>query len=402
MSTDLEDKNSIAQQQVKNNLHRVFSCLQSSFCPTITASSRDFLGADINFSLAGISYDPSPPFRGGDYLVTQINFVQDINLTLKISDTAASVMLLNALGTSQNKSTKLKDLTELEAGILTSYNEFLYKTLSELFLNPKEINSVLHTVQDEKTLYLTFYVSDGQDAGIIILSFPEFVFRKMVPVSPSENPISTDFFNDSIVETDILIGESSASLEDVKSLELEDLIILENSNLHTMYLKEFENIAINMNPDAGLVVSFEEEDGEDIVNENMNKNIWDSLEVDINACFQKVKMKLGDLREITEGLVVDVASVADNKVFIDVEGKQVAAGELVIIGDKYGVKVTEIYSEAKSEKVEEKTLEVERPAEPEPVQEVVQEDYVEDDDENLDDMDIDEDFDESDFDMDDE
>ena len=409
MYTSLQNKNAIEQEeQVKGNLHAIFQCLEAGFCPKITHASREFLDAEFYFTLAGISYTPSLQWKSNDYLVTQINLVRDVNLTLKISDSAASLILLNALGERQEKTDflQLKDLSELEANILTSYNDFIYRHLNGLFLGPKEINSVLHTLQNEKTLYLTFYIhtKDEQEAGRIILSFPEFIFRKIEPITEPEQPLRADFFNGSIVETSILIGKTSAPLDDIKNLEPEDVIILEKSNLHTMYLREFEDISINMNPSSNLLVSFEEENGEDIVNEpkDINKSIWDNLEVDINACFEKVKMKLGDLREITEGLVVDVASVAENKVFIDVEGKQLAVGELVIIGDKYGVKITEIFSEAKSaevEKLEERTIEVIRQPEEEAAYEETVEAEAEVDD--VDDMEIDEDFDESDFDMDD-
>ena len=76
------------------------------------------------------------------------------------------------------------------------------------------------------------------------------------------------------------------------------------------------------------------------------KDIWDNVQVDVCAKFPKVKMSLGELREMSEGVVVELDSIYGNEVVLEVENKNVAKGELVIIGYKYGVKITEIFSQA--------------------------------------------------------
>ena len=75
------------------------------------------------------------------------------------------------------------------------------------------------------------------------------------------------------------------------------------------------------------------------------KDIWDNVQVDVCAKFPKVKMSLGELREMAEGVVMELDSVYGNEVVLEVENKNVAKGELVIVGYKYGVKITEIYSQ---------------------------------------------------------
>jgi len=406
MASNLQNKNLAEYTESMNeiSLHSIFNCFENSFCDRFSNAGSEFSNTDLRFVLTGLSYEPSFLWRENDYFVTQIGLGREINLTLKISDTAANLIFLNTLGKRQDEPgfLKLKDITELEARILTAFNEFLYRHINELFLNPKEINSILHTLKNEKTAYLTFYIytNNDQEAGRVILSFPRSVFRKIEPVSKPESLLRMDFFNDTYVETNILVGKTQASLDEIKNIEPEDVIILENSNLHTMYLREFENVNININPSSSLVIDFEdEEDGEGIVIEEKDKkSIWDSLEVEVNASFEKVKMKLGDLREITEGLVVDVASVANNKVYIDVEGKKLAAGELVIIGDNYGIRITDIFDEAKSaevEKLEEQGSELSVQTAEKPEEETESEEESED-------MEIDEDFEESDFEIDDE
>jgi flagellar motor switch/type III secretory pathway protein FliN len=341
-------------------LNVIFQYLQSEFCPRVTKAGREFWGAELKFSLSEIANKPNPLWKENDFFVTRINPAREVDLVLKISDAAANILFLDSIGKKTSGkgdpySLSLKEITELEANILKSFNEFLYKGVSDLFLNPKQIHSILHTIHEEKTLYLTFYVylDSKQAAGRIILSFPQFILKKILPLQPPENLPDINKFNDSLVEADILIGKTFATLDEIKALELEDIVILDDSNIHIMNLKSLRDIAININPRSSLVVNLEEDntDSGDIgMTEQRNtKSIWDSLEVEVGASFEKVKMKLGSLREITEGLVIDVASVADNKVFLDVEGRKIATGELVIVGDKYGVKVTGIIDEAKTD-----------------------------------------------------
>ena len=58
----------------------------------------------------------------------------------------------------------------------------------------------------------------------------------------------------------------------------------------------------------------------------------------------KVKVTLGELKSIEEGLIVDLCSVYDNKISLKVGGKLVAAGELVIINDRFGVRIENVNS----------------------------------------------------------
>ncbi len=76
--------------------------------------------------------------------------------------------------------------------------------------------------------------------------------------------------------------------------------------------------------------------------DNTNTNLWDSIQVDMSAEFNKVKVTLGELKSIEEGLIVDLCSVYDNKVSLKVSGKLIASGELVIINDRFGVRIEKV------------------------------------------------------------
>jgi len=345
-----------AKGENKISLHYYFDFYEKTFCEKLSDAASEFLASYIDFKLVGIGDEPCLIWRDSDYFVTQVKVSREHSITIKVSDTAANLIFRNALGDRPKETgyLKLKDITELEAKILTAFNEFLYKRISGNFLTPKEIKSVEYEVNtEERTIYLVFYISGSTDdeAGKIMFVFPQFMLRSIAPVNKPELPLNIDYFSPCLVETNIIAGYSRITLDDVKNLDLEDIVILENSHLYSMILKNHENLRININPDSNIVINLDEDNGDDTVSK-VTGNIWDSLEVDLSAEFEKVKIRLGDLRHVIEGLVIDVAPIAQNKLFLNVEGKQVAAGELVIVGDKYGVKITEVYNDAKSVKHE--------------------------------------------------
>ncbi|MEB3206452.1 MAG: FliM/FliN family flagellar motor switch protein [Vampirovibrionales bacterium] len=66
------------------------------------------------------------------------------------------------------------------------------------------------------------------------------------------------------------------------------------------------------------------------------------LPVDVYAEFEPQRLPLGYVQQMSEGLLVDVGHLSQNRVRLHVDGKTVALGELVIVGDRFGVLITEI------------------------------------------------------------
>lgn len=134
-----------------------------------------------------------------------------------------------------------------------------------------------------------------------------------------------------------------------------------------------------VNPEPSLMLELDEDEHELGADMTDNKNIWDDIQIEVGAEFDKVKMTLGDLKQISKGLVIDLGEILNNKISLLVENKIVAKGELVIINDRYGVKIDEIISQ-KEENVPEKpakkgqkTKEQEPDISPEEVNKIAQE-----------------------------
>ena len=67
--------------------------------------------------------------------------------------------------------------------------------------------------------------------------------------------------------------------------------------------------------------------------------------LNLEAELGKVSIKVRDLINLEEGSVLQLNRVADEKVLILVNGSPFAHGEIVVINDRFGVRVTSLVSE---------------------------------------------------------
>ena len=115
-------------------------------------------------------------------------------------------------------------------------------------------------------------------------------------------------------------------------------------NLRYMgYSKDFR-----IAPNPALIISVDNGGEEEMASNMPPANLWDSIQVEMGAEFDKVKISLGELKNIEDGLVVDIGSVYNNNITLKVEEKTIATGELVIVNDRYGVKINHIFADAPS------------------------------------------------------
>lgn len=69
-----------------------------------------------------------------------------------------------------------------------------------------------------------------------------------------------------------------------------------------------------------------------------------NLTVQLGGC----QMQMGDVLRLAAGSVVQLDKTADAPVEVFVNGKLVARGEVVIVEDRFGIKVTEVFGQVSS------------------------------------------------------
>ncbi|MBQ7450495.1 FliM/FliN family flagellar motor switch protein [bacterium] len=378
-------------KEEKTNLFKTYNWIDNSFSVIFDEAIKEFWEIGIDNKLIEVSDKQGFFYSGSEYFVTRIALAKEHQFIVRLSKEAVQVLLDMTI--SYNQNFVFENITELEARILTAFSNFIYEKFSQKMLSDSEIT------EEHGEYYLTYLLKDlGEIPVKVVITIPKACLNPEEVKAPYERYNIEDFPN---VRTsaDFYIGSTSLPLNDVKNIEKEDIIVLENSNINnmTMYF-EGEKIGFKVSPDPALIISFDNEEG----NKAMGKsnNIWDNIMVDISAEFEGVKIPLGEIKQISEGLVVDMGSLYDNKVYLKVENKVIAEGELVIINDRYGVKVDKLTDDKNPpppipEEEEEKIAPPEEEEE-ENIEENNEEEFSEEENTN------DEEFDYKDFDVDDE
>ena len=323
------------------NILRTYSWMKNNFSSALDSAFQEFWETGLDFSLVNIGENDSYFFKGSEYFVTRIKLTSEHQFTVRISKETVQVLLDCSLG--YNPDFEFEKITELEAKILTEFNNCIYEKFSEFLKSEEEISEEEEKLEGD--CYLTFFIKDiTEDPAKIIITIPN-TFIKYEEIPMINNGFDIGDFPNAKAEANIYIGSTTLTLNDIKNIEKEDIIVLDNSNINNMTLVYEDNkIGFKVSPDPSLIVSFDNDGSKNMSNENTG-NIWDNIQVDISAEFDSVKISLGEIKQISEGLVIDIGSIYENKVFLKVENKVIADGELVIVNDRYGVKINQIFDE---------------------------------------------------------
>ena len=319
-----------------DELYKQFSWYDSVFTPVVKSCSNEFFFEGFEYKLASVSTNMNVLSQNETFFVTKVKINSKNDVYIRISQEATDVILDKLLG-KNNKRFELTEVSELEARIITAFNDFLYESLAPNFtIEPhRRYTEILHL-----TYFVKSEVSDT--AAKFIISVPKDI---LTPREIEQKPTKfTDMdFAHSPVEVNLLLGTTVFPLAEIKRLDVGDIVLFENSNSSEMTLV-CENIVqkFKVKPNIKIIEPYDMSGGNEM--ENTNTNLWDSIQVDMSAEFDKVKVTLGELKSIEEGLIVDLCSVYDNKVSLKVGGKLVAAGELVIINDRFGVRIENVNS----------------------------------------------------------
>jgi len=189
------------------------------------------------------------------------------------------------------------------------------------------------------------------------------------------------------------LGSGRVPLDDLKQLEPGDVITLESSSINTLYahlhgpvlgLASIHTtplpIAVSWPPVVKHMLQlllppshtssspFSDVDSQDPLtmtptsSDSQSTAFWNQVHIDVHAEFMPVRLPLDELKQMSEGLVVDVGSLAQNAIRLHVDGKTVAYGELVIVGDRFGVRIQQLNNGAEAAAPPKVSLAVSAPA----------------------------------------
>ncbi len=333
-------------------LYSQYSWFSSSYPSAVQEASDEFFSPDFKFILLGISKNINTLMDKDAYFVTKIRVDKQHDVFFRTSEKAVGLILDRVLGKSNSKF-NLNKLTDLEAKIITAFNDYIYNATSKFLVPPPP--TLKRTNFD--VVHLTFLIKDLTNdlTAKFVITLPEVLLNPEA-VHSAGNKFDYGDFSSSIIDVGVKIGSTKFKLYDVKHIETDDIVVFDNSDINHMVLqfKDYEK-DIKINPNLGLVMPVDNDGGEDNMADE-NTNLWDSIEVEMEAKFDTVKITLGELKNIEEGLVVDLTSIYENKVTLSVEDKPIARGELVIVNDRYGVKIDEVMAVTSKSEIQEPSV----------------------------------------------
>ncbi len=329
------------------DLYQEYSWYLSAFAPVIQEAFDEFFEKNFIVRFFALSKNINCLLDKEACFVTKVQIDKEYEMFFRTTDKVVRIILDKILGKSKS-GFNINKISALEAKVITSFNSALYDKIKPILSppNPKEIKR-----SNFDMIHLTYILKENDEsateAGKIIITIPDALLTPERVDYATDTVAETDF-PESLTPVNITVGTTRFTMYDVKHLEKGDVIVFENSSIDKLKLTiQDKDFVVNINPNMGILISEDgndEEDYNDGGDEYMSEthNIWDSIEVDMDAVFDAVKISLGDLKSIEKGLVVDLASLYDNNVTLKVEGKSIASGSLVIVNDRYGVKVNQI------------------------------------------------------------
>ena len=327
------------KEQSTINLFKDYNWFYTNLYTKLEKALQDFFKKDFHIKFMGIFKEADNfLFYGDEYFVNKIDINKYSSCVIRISASLISSLLDNTLGT-KDGGFSLKNITHIEAELIKSYTEYTYEKISGC-IDKSDVHPKI--VKKSKDYHFTFYVRyDKEHAGKIIITVPEYVIKNIEVKEPA-NVFGIDDYLNTEVSLNIGTGWARAPLNDVRALEEGDVLVLDNSDINKMFvLWKGKKYTFPVTPNPSIIISIDNNGG-NVMEEETSTNpqtMWDSILVDVVAEFDNVKLTLGELKQISEGLVIDVGSVYDNKIKLRVEDQVVATGELVILNDRYGVRI---------------------------------------------------------------
>lgn len=323
-------------------LCKTYNWFDTKFPENVQEAFNNFFVNGLRVSLLSVSKNINILMAKESYFVTKIMIDKFRDIYFRMSSDAVDAILYRALGRCQ-RGFNINKLSDLEAKIITTFNNSLFNKINPVLAPaPPTVKRINFDI-----IHLTFIVKNEEmdRCGKFIITIPEELLAPEA-IESGEDKFSEMDFMSNTVKVNIEIGTTKFSVFDLKALDVDDIVVFENSKKDTLKVKykDYEK-DFKIEPNLGLVLPIDDEEEEKMGADNL----WDSIEVEMSAQFDTVKITLGDLKKIETGQVVDITPIYDNKVTLRVEDKKIATGSLVIVNDKYGVKIEEIAAKSKNQ-----------------------------------------------------
>jgi flagellar motor switch/type III secretory pathway protein FliN len=348
--------------------------------PLLEEVIRQFWGVSVRATFLTVSDQAHYYWRMDDFYVSQLQLApvtearpEPAMALLRLSDTTCDTLLGQVLGAREPAQPfDFRRISPLEASILSEFSRDVFACLRKQMMRKIPASAV-----PTQVTHLVWIIRpDKGKTGKLILSLPAEALRQASsPVAPGsplrlsgEEPLSPDgqpgtptevpdaFFFHVRMPVRLYLGMGRMSLIDMNQLEADDIVVLEQSRTDRMFLlvpRSGERLPFGTSPEEiRRHIPFQnpypqEPSSMSIPSQSssVRQRLWDNLMIDVSAEFEPVKLPLKHLKQMSEGLIVEMGDLLHNKVCLQVEGKTLAWGELMIVGDRFAVRIREVVAD---------------------------------------------------------
>lgn len=263
-----------------------------------------------------------------------ITIIHD-NICISLDKYLIQDLLNNSLGespTQDSNNFSCKKLTQLEQNIILDLIENINNNINNNTENTAEIITLVW----------------GFPTGKLYISLPASYINKYKTL----NNINRKYYKELLVNSSIVLGKTKLSLKEINNIEDNDIIILEDSINNTASLLGINNInqviSVNSNNIQKLNYNLDEIISMNTSNIQENNTVEiNDFEIELQAEFRDVSMRLSELDKLQAGQVIDLASLQNNIVYLSSQGKTIAQGQLMLIDNKFAIRIGDIIMQDK-------------------------------------------------------
>jgi flagellar motor switch protein FliN/FliY len=380
---------------------QTFSRLGVQLCQIIQSDILEFWGLESDWHFQGV-WHRIPKLWQKEGLLTvagSLPRMSDSYDTIAMPYTAYANhafyegLLTFSFGERKHKTQRATQLTTLESFMVRNFVEqWVPHALNTLIPETVELSSERPVHMDGFMTYVftprSGFKSSSDFIGKLMLQVPLSALRSVVKhVDPLPKHSWESFlaWNEGqgaclYSPASLVAGLSTLQISELKLLEAGDLIVLEHSDINRLGLKhpkshilqafgidadysqleQFDPAwasspqALNNVPTASshaphntVPLQFNESNPTMMyphtqVPSDAQNSLWDQLHVDVHAEFKPLRIPIQELRHMSEGLLIEVGDLLHNEIQLVTNSSTIAYGQLVVVGDKFGVLLTKV------------------------------------------------------------
>jgi flagellar motor switch/type III secretory pathway protein FliN len=263
------------------------------------------------------------------YWARQDRYLQTPDTLVLMPETLGSRLLGLTLGNSQRPG-----LTALEHDIL----HHACQTLSQQAKLPVGQSPAMLSAPSWSTYWLAS-TAEGF-LGQLCIVWPKKLAQQLPWPDPPAVPDPLPWLEGVMVQAKIHAGQTRLPLNSLPLLEPGDLLVLDNSQRDTLMIHTPEGylrFATTMSQHLPQYPALSDPGGADPTPPD-----WNHLMVELTAEFEPFQLPLGEVRAMSEGLLVELDDLAHNQLTIHSQGTRIAQGRLVVVGDRFAVRIDKV------------------------------------------------------------